>query len=81
LPPTQSTITYLWKLVVRLSKKLAFSGVDDSNGTVGGCVSTINRHIADIARTEPNLLEYARTLCVDDTGFGFEDELQEYLRQ
>jgi hypothetical protein len=79
LPPTKATITYLWKLIVRLSKKLAYGGIDDSNGTVGSCIHAITERIAEIAKSEERLLSYTKTLCVDDTGFGFEEELQALL--
>lgn len=80
IPETKDSITYLWKLVVRLSRKLAVSGIDDSNGTVGGCVGKIIERIGIIAQADEKLLGYAQSYCKDDTGFGFEDELGVLLK-
>lgn len=81
IEPTKASVNYLWNLVMRLSNKLAMSGIDDSDGTVGGCVSAIVGRLVEIAHAEPALREYIATTCTDDTGFGFEDDLHVALQQ
>lgn len=80
LPASKENADYLWKLVLRISKKLATGGVDDSDGTVGGCVYEILAKLAEFAKEKPELkpiiLEYSK----DDTGFGFEDELRNMIK-
>lgn len=80
LPRNKSTISYLWKLVVRFSRKLSHGGIDDSDGTVGDCIGEIITRIASIAKEDTTFLEYAKTYCVTDTGFGFAEDLQAKLR-
>lgn len=79
LDPTLDNTQYLWKLVLKLSKKLSEGGVDDSNGTIGGAILFIIEHIADTAHEDAGIMKWARRHCVEDTGFGFEEELQQRL--
>lgn len=76
LPPTKENADYLWKLVLRLSKKLSTGGVDDSDGVVGDCISEIVVQIYGYAKQSPDLKPYILHYCEDDTSFGFEDELR-----
>ena len=79
LDPTLDTAKYLWKLVLKLSKKLSERGVDDSNGTVGGAITFIIEHIANMTHADPHTLEWVSQHCTDDTGFYFEEELRRLL--
>ena len=79
LDPTLDNTKYLWKLVLKLSKKLSEGGVDDSNGTIGDAILFIIEHIVNIAHEDAASMKWARQHCVDDTGFGFEEELQQRL--
>lgn len=79
LEPTLDNAKYLWKLVLKLSKKLSEGGVDDSNGTIGNAILFVIQRIADMAHADPDILRWARQHCTDDTGFYFEDELQQIL--
>ena len=81
LETSKDNAKYLWRLVLRLSRKLSEGGVDDSNGTIGGAIFTIMRRIAAMAAADNSIREWALTNCHEDTGFGFETELQEMLRQ
>lgn len=72
---------YLWKLVLRLSDKLARGGVDDSNGTIGGAVYAVIKRIAEMAKTNETIKRWAVKNCTTDTGFGFEEELQALLKK
>lgn len=79
LEPTLDTVKYLWKLVLRLAKKLSEGGIDDSNGTIGRAVDSVIERIADIARADPRVMEWVRQYCTDDTGFYFEEDLRRRL--
>lgn len=79
LETTRDNAKYLWRLIVRLSKRLSTGGVDDSNGTVGEVVSVVMRQIADMAAEDASIREWALKNCHDDTGFGFEVDLQSVL--
>lgn len=79
LPANRENSKYLWSLVLKLSKKLAEGGVDDSNGTVGGCISLLVAQCGKYAKEKPELKIMMRKFTEDDTGFGFEDELKEII--
>ncbi|MBI3255826.1 MAG: SWIM zinc finger family protein [Candidatus Andersenbacteria bacterium] len=81
LPATEKNANYLWKLVLRISKKLATGGIDDSDGVVGNCVYGIIEQLAKYAQGEPRLKAVIMQYCKDDTGFGFEDELRNLLQK
>lgn len=70
---------YLWKLVLRLSKKLSHGGVDDSNGTIGGVIFTILEKVANMAHQDESIKCWVAAHCTDDTGFGFEEDLQKLV--
>lgn len=70
---------YLWKLVLKLSKKLSCGGVDDSNGTIGDAVMAIIDRIAHMAKNDDAIRHWAVNHCGEDTGFGFEENLQRML--
>lgn len=76
LPAAKEHTKYLWALVLKLSKKLSHGGVDDSNGTVGGCVSVLVEQCGRYAQEKPELRPMMLKFAEDDTGFGFEDELR-----
>lgn len=76
IEPTLENAKYLWTLVLRLSKKLATGGVDDSNGTIGGAIQAIVQKLADFAKNDIDIQKWITKNCTSDTGFGFEDDLQ-----
>lgn len=79
LDPTLDNTKYLWKLVLKLSKKLSDGGVDDSNGTIGNAIIFVIERITDMAHTSSDILKWAQQNCTDDTGFYFEEDLQQRL--
>lgn len=79
LPASKENAKYLWSLVLKLSKKLADGGVDDSDGTVGGCISSLVQQCGKYAKEKPALKIVIQKFTEDDTGFGFEDELKEMI--
>jgi hypothetical protein len=72
----KENVTYLWKLVLKLSLKLSHTGVDDSDGTVGNCIGAILFRISEMAKANDNIKQYVISHCINDTGFGFEDDLR-----
>ena len=79
LPAGKDEVKYLWKLVLRLSKKLATTGVDDSDGAVGGAIDTITYKIIEMAKEKEELIPLLEKFAKDDTGFGFEDYITNFL--
>jgi hypothetical protein len=79
LEPSPKHAEYLWSLVLRISNKLATTGIDDSDGTVGDCVYSIIEKLAEFGTQMPELKPLLKSFCKDDTGFGFEDELRKSL--
>lgn len=69
-------LKYLWKLVLKLSKKCSEGGVDDSNGTIGSAVMATIDRMVEVALADTASRTWMQKHCHDDTGFGFEDELQ-----
>jgi len=70
---------YIWKIVLRISKKLATGGIDDSEGVVGDCVYRLIEQLGAYAEQNSELKAHMRMRYTDDTGFGFEDDLQKLL--
>lgn len=66
----------LWKTVIRLSKKLATGGVDDSDGTVGECCMELIATLNKWAESNDEMQAQFTKFSMHDTGFGFEDELK-----
>ncbi len=81
LPANKTNAAYLWRLVLRLSKKLSHGGVDDSDGTVGACIDAIVEQLVRWAETDAKLHAHIQKICVEETGFGFEETLQQQLRK
>ncbi|KKP41277.1 MAG: hypothetical protein UR30_C0001G0124 [Candidatus Peregrinibacteria bacterium GW2011_GWC2_33_13] len=79
LSANKENAKYLWSLVLKLSKKLANGGVDDSDGTVGGCIISLVVQCGKYAKEKPELKALVMKFAEDDTGFGFEDELKGQL--
>lgn len=79
LPSTKEHTKYLWSLVLKLSKKIAYGGVDDSDGRVGGCVYSLVEQCGRYAKEKPELKHTIQRFTKNDTGFGFEDKLRGIL--
>ena len=80
LETTKDNAKYLWRLVLKLSKKLSDGGVDDSNGTIGGAIFTVMERLVAMAAADPAIYKWAIANCHEDTGFEFERELLEMLK-
>ena len=81
LSATEESADYLWDTVLRISNKLATSGIDDSDGIVGNCVDELVQQLGDYAKKAPELKPAMLAYCADDTGFGFEDDLRASLEK
>ena len=79
LEPNLENVRYLWKFVLRLSKKMSHGGVDDSNGTVGGAVSHIINKMVELSRSDQKYSDWVRSNCREETGFGWEEDLQDRI--
>lgn len=79
LDTSMANAKYLWKIVLRLSDKLARGGVDDSNGTIGGAIYATLERLAQMSKNDQAIKAWAVKNCTTDTGFGFEEELQGML--
>lgn len=80
LPANRENAKYLWSLVLKLSKKLAYGGIDDSDGTIGECISSLVQQCLRYAQEKPELKPMIQKFSQDDTGFGFEDELRNAIQ-
>lgn len=83
LPPIKENAKYIWILVKRLDKKL-LNDVDDSDGTVGGCISGLIEQLAAYAEKNPELIPMIEQFCSEGTSYDFHvmlegmiDELRE----
>ncbi|CAN5667851.1 hypothetical protein BH23PAT2_BH23PAT2_00820 [soil metagenome] len=81
LEPSLDNAKYLWKLVIRLSRKLSHGGVDDSNGTVGGGIDDILSTIVDMTMSDKKIRQYVIKNCTEETGFGFEENLANLMQK
>lgn len=75
LPAGKETAKFLVDLLLRMDKKLCEGGVDDSNGTVGGCMEEIVALLQEFARADPICVETFRELAGRETCFGWEEPL------
>lgn len=78
LPVSKQTARLLVDLLIRIDRKIQ-SGVDDSDGTVGGFAYELVSVLEDFARLDSSCIETFEKLCQVDMGFGFEDELVRIL--
>lgn len=74
LPISEQTGGLLVGLLLRLDKKLQ-SGVDDSDGTVGGFIEETVGTLQDYARRDKNVLKSFKKLIGIESCFGWEEPL------
>lgn len=74
LPVHPQTADLLVKLLNRLEKKVSVSGVDDSNGIVGGLVGELIGLLEEFARIDPACIDAFEALCGNDA-FGWKESL------
>jgi len=79
LEPNEENAKYLWSVVMKISKKYATGGIDDSDGTIGNCVHEIINVLGAFAKEKPELHDQIIKYTKDDTGFCFEENLKDLL--
>lgn len=75
LPISKQTAKILVDLLIRIDKKLASGGVDDSDGTVGGFAFELAQVLVAFAKQDHRCIETFERLVEAKMGFGFEEEL------
>lgn len=75
LPVNKEAAQILVKLLMRLDKKLRISGVDDSNGTVGGFMAGVVQILQEFAQTDPACIKTFEALLGRETCFEWEEPL------
>jgi len=75
LPVNKQTAEVLVKLLLRLDKKLRVSGVDDSNGTVGGFMGAVVQMLVEYVRIDPECIEKLKSLLGKETCFDWGEPL------
>jgi hypothetical protein len=75
LPVSPQTAEILLDMLLRLDAKLSSSGVDDSNGTVGGFMEGVVKILLEFARLDSRCKLSFRKLKGKETSFGWEDPL------
>ncbi len=79
LPMSKQTAKLLVDLLIKIDKKLATGGVDDSDGTVGGFAFELAQVLVEFAKQDSRCIEAFDRLVEADMGFGFEEELVRIL--
>lgn len=75
LPVGEQTAKLLVDLLLRLDKKLRESGVDDSDGTVGGFMEETVSVLEEYAKIDLNCIKAFESLCGEETCFDWEEPL------
>ncbi len=75
LPVSKQTAQLLVDTLIRLDKKLCESGVDDSDGTVGGFIEELTIFLQDYVDLDKNCIKAFKKLCKISTCFGWEEPL------
>ena len=75
LPVSKQTAVLLIDMLLRLDKKLCGSGVDDSDGTVGGFMEGVVLILEEYARLDPTCIKTFEKLCGRETCFEWEEPL------
>ena len=74
LPVSLQTAKLLIDLLLRLDKKLC-TGVDDSDGTVGGFIQEVVAVLVDYYALDKTCIKAFEKLCQRDTCFEWEEPL------
>lgn len=79
LPISRQTTHLIIEVLLRLDKKLQ-SGVDDSDGTVGGFIEETVKVLVEFAKTDSKCIKEFEKLRDKETCFGWEEKLLDYLK-
>src|SRR3990167_6120750 len=80
LPVSPQTAKFLIDMLLRLYNKLCHSGVDDSDGTVGGFIEEVVVILQEYAKHDPNCIEAFNELKGKETCFGWEEPLLKLIK-
>ena len=78
LSSTKENAKYLWNVIKRLDRKL-YNGVDDSDGTVGGCAYHLVDLLAGYTINNPKLFLQTNSFCSQTTHFDFNLSLENLI--
>ncbi|MDD4784555.1 MAG: hypothetical protein WC483_02040 [Candidatus Paceibacterota bacterium] len=70
LPISPQTTELIIKILLKLDKKLSNSGIDDSNGIVGGFIEQSVYLLEQFADIEPACIKKFKLLTKQNTSFG-----------
>jgi len=79
LPVSEQTAKLLVDMLLRLDNKLCRSGVDDSDGTVGGFIEETVHVLKEYAKLDSSCVEAFNELKGKETCFGWEEPLLEFV--
>ena len=80
LPVSPQTAKFLIDMLLRLDNKLCHSGVDDSDGTVGGFIEEVVVILQEYAKLDSACIQAFGTLKDRETCFGWEEPLLEFVK-
>ncbi|MEK7516911.1 MAG: hypothetical protein AAB562_04940, partial [Patescibacteria group bacterium] len=80
LPVGEQTAKLLVDMLLRLDDKLCRSGVDDSDGTVGGFMEETVQVLKEYAKLDPSCVKTFHKLKDRETCFDWEEPLLEFIR-
>mgnify|MGYP001602787019 FL=1 len=80
LPVGQQTARLLISILLRVDRKLCRSGVDDSDGTVGGFIEETVHVLQEYAKLDSLCVKAFRKLGSEETCFGWEEPLLEIIK-
>ena len=80
LPISEQTAKLLIDMLLRLDNKLCRSGVDDSDGTVGGFIEETVQVLKEYAKLDPSCVKAFQKLKGKETCFGWEEPLLELVK-
>lgn len=78
LPVSEKTAVLLVDLLLRLDDKLCRSGIDDSDGTVGGFIEETVNVLLEFAKIDPTCAKAFEKLRGKETCFGWEEPLLDF---
>jgi len=79
LPVSEQTVKLLIDMLLRLDDKLCRSGVDDSDGTVGGFMEEVVIVLQEFAKLDSSCIKVFEELKGKETCFGWEEPLLKFI--
>ena len=80
LPISEQTAKLLIDILLRLDDKLCRSGVDDSDGTVGGFIEETVQALKEYPKLNPSCVKAFNELKGKETCFGWEESLLKLIK-